>query len=286
MGLDDPANDRKAEPRASRVGRAGALAAVEPLEDVGQVRFRDADARVDDGDPRLPGLGVDADDDAAAGLRVPQAVLHEVVEDLLEPAGVGEDVDRKPRHLGRKLQVAIAGRGLEVFHGLGDEPPEIQVREGERHAAALAACQEEEVLRDPREVPHFEDRVADGLAVLLRRPFLFERHLERAAEHGQGRAQLVGDVGDELMLLLLRRGQGVEAGVQKVHEAAGFLREAIVRDAAQGMGSRAFEPAGEERRAPRAPRAPTPLGPKSRERTPRIDPSAQAAGPAPGSRTR
>ena len=91
---------------------------------------------------------------------------------------------------------------------------EVEVGEGERHAAALAARQEEQVLRDPRQVPDLEDRVADRLAVLLGRPVLLERHLERAAQHRQRRAQLVRDVGDELLLLLLGGGQRVEPRVQ------------------------------------------------------------------------
>ncbi len=246
VGLDDPPHDRQAQARASGVGRARALAAVKPLEDEGQVRLGNPHARVGDGDPGFARRGFDAHDDPAARLRVAQAVLEQVVQHLLEAPGIGEDVHRQARHLGRELEPAVAGGGSKVLDGFGDEPAEIQVREREGDAPALAARQEEQVLRDPREMPDFEDGVPDRLAVLLRRTLFFERHLEGAAEHGERRAQLVGDVGDELMLLFLRRREGVEPRVQEVDDAAAFLRESVRRDAAERMPLGPLEPARDD----------------------------------------
>ena len=279
------------EPRAARVGAARALAAEEPLEDEGQVRLRDPDAGVGDrrSGPR-PARRRRATTDPAARLGVPQRVLDEVVQHLLEASGVGEDVDRAaPGTSVESSSSRSAGGGREIAHGLGDEPPEVQVGEGERHAPALAARQEEQVLRDPREVADLEDRVADRLAVLLRRPLLLERHLERAAEHGQRRAQLVRDVGDELLLLLLGRGERVEPRVQELGDRARVRREVRPPGSRRsGCALGRLEPLREDLELRGRPSG---LGrrrePKSRPKTPLMRPPArQAAGPAPGSRTR
>ncbi len=86
------------------------LAAVEPLEDERQIRLGDADAGVRDREPRFARRGGDGHPDLPARLRVAQAVLDQVVEDLLQPAAVGEHEDRNPRDVGRELQPAIGGR--------------------------------------------------------------------------------------------------------------------------------------------------------------------------------
>ena len=49
---------------------------------------------------------------------------------------------------------------------------------------------------------------------------LLEHDLERAAQHRQRRPQLVRDVGDELLLLLLRRRDRIEALVQELRAFA------------------------------------------------------------------
>src|SRR6202162_4286889 len=62
-----------------------------------------------------------------------------------------------------------------------------------------------------------------------------EHDLERAAHHRQRSAQLVGDVGDELLLLLLRGGDRVQARVERLRDLESLSREVRGRDPFQRM---------------------------------------------------
>ena len=136
------------------------------------------------------------------------------------------------------------------------------------------------------EVPHLEERVADRLAVLLGRALLLERHLERAAQHRQRRAQLVRDVGDELLLLLLGARPARPAARSGSRRLRARLRErssagiALQRMRSRSPSSRCLRSSRARRR--RASSAAP--GARRRLEQARAAPASSAA--APGSRTR
>src|SRR6266496_3713899 len=142
------------------MGAAGAVAAVETLEDELEVHLGDADARVEDLDPRLGGRGGDANPDLPARFRVADGVLDQVVEDLLHPIAVDKDSYRLLRDLDREFEVLVHDSGKEVSRDVRNELGQIRVGEGERYAAGLAAGEEEQVLGETCQVPDLEQRVA------------------------------------------------------------------------------------------------------------------------------
>ena len=277
-------------PEPPGLARRDPLAAEEALEDVGQVVLRNADARVRDRQERL----ARARRRPARGCGRPARVYRSAFSIRLCRTCWSRPASAKTyTGLGgaeaSSSQSAVGRRRREVPNDLGREPSEIEVGEGERHAPALAARQEEEVLRDPRQVPHLEQGVPDRLAVLLGRPLLLEGDLERAAQHRQRRAQLVRHVGDELLLLLLGGAQGVEARGSGSRRSPGPRRRGPRRGCAGAAASRSRRGAPSASPGRRGRRRPAP-GRRNRSKSViRVRPSsARARRPAraPGSRRR
>src|SRR3954447_12292683 len=90
MGVDDPGDDRQAEPGAAAALLAAALRAPEALEQLVRVVGRQARAVVADLDAHLTVGAHGAQLDRRARRRVDERVAHEVRQDLAQLVGVAE----------------------------------------------------------------------------------------------------------------------------------------------------------------------------------------------------
>ena len=94
----DAAHDRQAQPAAAALARAGAVDPVEALEQLRQRVGRDAAAGVAHQHANVLAVGVGAQADVAAGLRILAGVVEQVQYHLAQPIGVAVDPQIR-RHL-------------------------------------------------------------------------------------------------------------------------------------------------------------------------------------------
>ena len=148
---------------------------------------------------------MEAHGDAAALGGELERVRDEVVDDLAEPRAVGFD-DRHPRVLERQLDAAVLRGRLRRLDALADEPREVERLRLELELPRLQVADEEQVGHEAEQALGVAVDDAEEVLLLLGEfPHLAVQHrLDVADDRGQRRAQLVRDVGDELVLQPLR----------------------------------------------------------------------------------
>ena len=195
------------EPQPRAAGGMALVHPVEPLEHPSLGLPGNADAGVRHRDPGTEGGVLHRDGDAAVWPVVGDGVVAEVIDDLLHDLGhaphqgpVAPQLGGHLLPLGRRGQLLQHGPCLPVqVHGL----PLAQ-------AAALVQTGElDDVVHQPDEPLGLPVDVPGEVGDVLRLHQAVAQDLRRAQDGGQGRLQLVGDVGGELPpqplpLLLLR----------------------------------------------------------------------------------
>ena len=187
-------------PRPVPPGRAAAalVHAVEALEDVGQVGGGNADAIVGDANRHRGFVAPGGDGDAPGRVGVGDGIFHQVVDDLLETHRV--DLDRgqvfgNVQFDGRPIDVSLF---FPVLHELLEEgigPNEAKL---ELNLLGLEAGEDEEILdQGVQPLGLAAHGQKDAFLVFDRQVRVIHQRFEVAAENGEGRAQLVRDVGDE-----------------------------------------------------------------------------------------
>jgi len=210
---DGFAGDRKAEACSAGAGLAAWGGAEEGREDVGEHGFGDSGAGVEDvdGDGAGDGVGLAVDVDGGAGRRVADGVAQNVVDGTAEEVGIGEEGDL----FAGADDVAVSVCGLEVRVVDDAVAERVEGDGGEglgRDAACFEAGEEKELLDEVTELVGLAFDADEGAAW----PFCEVSAQEGEGEMhaGEGRAELVGDVGDEAALggheELDLRGHGVE----------------------------------------------------------------------------
>ena len=279
---DELAHQRQADAAALAGARAGALDAVEALEQARQLVGGHPDTGVLDVQDRGVGGGLHAHRDPPGGGEL-QGVGEQVEHDLLPRVPVEQDrsahrravddvVEARARHRGREHRRELRGGRAEVDgHGVGLAAAGLEPREVEQ-----AVDHPPEAL--PVAVHHLE-LGAPALGVHLGRGAQLG---DRAHDQGQRGAELVADVGEEVGLRAVELGERLGAApfglvaarvgearrdlaAEQLQEARGALVELPV-----GVDAR-DEDAGDRRRPrrptpPRAARAPPawPAGPTPR----------------------
>ena len=213
------AGDGEAQPRAAAVAPARRIGAVEAVEDAGDVLAADADAGIlhlDGGPAVLRATGAQADD--AAGGRVLGGIVAEDAAALLEHIAVGEGQDVLLRV---DAPVVVAVDELGILVDLLDQFGDVQKLHVQTAAAHVAAGEEEQLID---ELFHVLALGLDGGDALVKHLFIA---LAPAVEHGgvalndgDGRAQFVRGVGDELALPLVGFVQARKQAVDGLFETA------------------------------------------------------------------
>ena len=232
MGPEDLPYDRKPQACAHLVLPAGEVRLVEAVEDQLLVLLRDADAGVLDAREHL--VAALCRLHLHRGVRVAELdrVVDKVVEHLLNPARVGVDVQFFPgqdQGEGDLLGMALMLKGCG---DLADHLVEVKVRLVQDHAAGVQVVEGEEIIGQFCQTVGLVEAHLQVLAMQLRRDGAVEHRLEKAVDGGEGRAEVVGDVRDELLLvILLARDLAchvVERGRKVAHLILGVHREGVV----------------------------------------------------------
>ena len=219
VAFDDPAGDGEAQPRAAAVAPARRVRAVEAVEDAGDVLAADADAGIlhlDGGPAVLRATGAQADD--AAGGGVLGGVVAQDAAALLEHIAVGKGGDV---FLGLDAPVVVTVDELGILVDFLDQFGDVQQLHIQPAAAHVAPGEEEQLID---ELFHVLALGLDGGDALIKHLFVA---LAPAVEHGgvalndgDGRAQFVRGVGDELPLPLVGFVQARKQAVDGLFEAA------------------------------------------------------------------
>ena len=212
MGLGDVLDDGETQPGAAELPGARLVHAVEPLGEPRQVLFRDAAAGVRHGQGR-PGSAVAVGARLEARLhphlavlgRVLDGVVHEVDEQLLETVFVSEDVRRIRIHIGADADVLPVGLVAEELQDPFRQRPGGHLLHPQAHVAHLQVGQGQQVV-DEASQPF--GVALDHVEELARLPGVVGRVVQQrlgvTLYGGQGRAHLMGDVGDEIGADLLQ----------------------------------------------------------------------------------
>ena len=190
-------DDGEPEPGAAGVAGPRDVHPIEPLEDPGQVRIRDARAAVADGDADDAVLANGAELDGAVGGGVVDGVLDEVADGVVELERVRQDrarfrgdggPDDQALALGQRRQLAgHRGEGRLQRAGGRHQPLLPRVETGQPQQVAHQALH-------PRAVPG-----DDGDEAALLGAVFVDEGLDPAPDRGERRPQLVRDVGDEVL---------------------------------------------------------------------------------------
>lgn len=239
MGLDDVLHDGEAETGAALFAGSRGIHAVEAFEDAVQGFAGDAGSVV--GDPEFgaggTGIGLGANGDAAAGAAVLDGVVDEVEKDLLKAVEVHaegkvfrDDID--------ELDLAVSGAGREVFEDAGDEGMEFAGLTVHDDLAGFELGDGEEILDEEGEaVGVFFDGLEEAEGDFGIVSGAVDEGFDVAFDEGEGGAEFVGDIGDELA-----------AGAFEFLEAGDVVEdeddEAMARVAVAGGGGVDLEDAG------------------------------------------
>ena len=204
MAQHDLPGDGQPKARAAALPGPGLVHPVEPVEDPLPVRRRDADAGVGHLHPHIFSRDAGVHGDGAAVGGVLDGVAQHIHHHLLDAAAVSGDQGKSPA-VGADQGVAVA-LGLQLHrpaHGL-DGLPEGEADHLHVRPAGVQAAEGQQVLDDPGHPVRLADddvqkAVLHGAGDVLAVP----DGLRVAADVGQRGAQLVGDVGHELLAHLL-----------------------------------------------------------------------------------
>ena len=202
MVLNDIADDRKPEPGAFPVLAAGGIGLVKPVPDLLDVLRLDADAVVLDGGEDLPARNVRRNVDRYIVSGELDRVVDQVVDDLLNAGPVRVDRLRRIFKLHLEGHVLFPGAPLKRRQHLADEVVQVEFGAVQNDAVFQLRHVEQFVRHRGQPVGLPDDNVqVFSLHFRRDRAVLHGDHI--AADRGQRRAEIMGDVGDETALALI-----------------------------------------------------------------------------------
>ena len=177
---------------------------IEPVEDVGQLRRRDARAAVADGHARRAARGnvargLDAHPNGPGLWRELDRVGEEVVDGLLKLLGVGEDLDRHARAADLERQRLPRRHRLERLRDAFDERAEVERAGVERRPPGFEAGHVEDLVDEVEHAAGVAAREVDLLGHRRRQRPVEARLevVERTERQRERRPELVADVREE-----------------------------------------------------------------------------------------
>gem|GEM_PF-6298323 len=192
---DDLVADGETDAGAAVLGAA----LVELLLYVGELRLRDAVSVVAHGDMHALGVGGQGHVDPLPLAAVGHGIVEQIEKDLLEPLGVAGD----QRDLGGRLAVVELNAGLLHQLAVGKERVlqlgrDVDQLDAEVEAAVLDARELQQLLDHAGQTLGFTGYDIDAAQGVALHGLVVGDGLGPACDGGQRRAQLVGDLGDEV----------------------------------------------------------------------------------------
>ena len=212
-------------------GRAGGLAAVEPLEQVAGGLIVDGGAVVGHIQPHAAVVGGDRDAHLRARRVVPDGVVEQRPAHLLHPQLVPDRVRQVGVRLHQRDAAAMAdGQPAELAHQPTRRGGHVDRLVLHRHGVGVQPRQVEQVGGELGEAVHLLPHLLQERGPRLVVEILVVQQLHEPAQREQRRAQLVRGVGDELLAHAVG---AVEAGLHQV-ERAPQLAQLVGRLVADG----------------------------------------------------
>ncbi len=216
---------------------------------------------VANGKPCDAALGLQRDAHFRAAPAVADCVIHQIADQLTEPARVAAD-PRGVAPVAAEPNACICRAGLVQVENIGDGGVHLHVRLFQRKLPRLRAGQQQQILRDPGEAIELIQKAFDNALQLGGGALAAQGHLGLAAQGGERRAQLVRGVGEKLTLLRNVALDAVEHFVERGRQLVEFvvcvgvgqaIRQRPGADPTGGRGhgvNRLKDPAGESPRRP------------------------------------
>ena len=221
-GLDEVFDDGEAEAGAAEGAVAGGVDAVETHEDAGEVLGGDADAGVAHGDDGGVAGAAEVEFDAAAGGRVGDGIVDEVVDDKAQGFAVAGHDEIGGFGGGDEGDVFLGGDGLESFVGEGDDGVEIDRHALEEVGGGFEASEDEEIVDElVQAIALGGDAGEETLAIGSGHAGVVEEGADDGGDGGERGLEFVGNVGGEGAADLLEATQFGEIVEDKEHAEGG-----------------------------------------------------------------
>ena len=213
--------DGQAESGAAAGASAGFVSPVKALEDLRQILGGDAHAGVGDGEDGSTIFRAGAEADFAVGLIVVDRVSEQVGEDLCQVVGVAEGFGE--RQVTVDLKAALAGERTDAFDTGAGGFRQVEALAPAVFLAGFEAREFEQRFGEPSHLLSGVQAGFDGLAVFGGAAFARQGGLRFGDDHRQRRAELVGSVRGELLLLGEGGFEPGEGGIQDSNQPAQFV---------------------------------------------------------------
>ena len=195
MRGDDRTNDRQSQSRASGRPVARVLRAPEALEEVRQIRGRDARPLVDDAEHGPPRFTGQDDPHVATGRGVPRGVVDQVADHLLKPVGRAQDLGSPAFH--RHGDPPVGRDGVVRLHRKSGGASQVDAPERQLAGRPFDALELEEVVGEPREAVRLADDGREEALLILGAHLVVEEGLGRQTDPRERGPKLVTHGGDE-----------------------------------------------------------------------------------------
>ena len=205
----DQLRDGQAQACPFFVFSAGEVGLVEAVPDEALFIFGDADPVVADGNK--DGLALFRGLDHDIGIRAAefQGVVDEVVEDLLDLVQIRVDVEDPAGQDQPDADIAGAAGLFKGGGDIADDGIDVKVGALQEDRPGIEVVQGQKPLGQLREAVGLAQDDLQVVLVPLGRDGAVQHGLEEAPHGGQGGAEIVGDVGNEFFLVILRAGNGL-----------------------------------------------------------------------------
>lgn len=223
MAVYDLLHDGQAQPGPLLVLAPGVVRFVESVPDQLQILLGDADAGVLDGDEQFILFHGSLHLDDGVVVAELDRIVQQVVEHLLDFFHIRVHVHLVPgeNHLdGDGLLPAgpLKGRG-----GAADDAVDVEIRPLQEHPLGVQVVQGQQAVGELGEALRLGEDDVQVLVMHLRRDGAVDHGLQVASDGGQGGAEVVGHIGHEFLLVVLRAGNLAGHVVQAHRQVADFI---------------------------------------------------------------
>ncbi len=225
MCFCDPLRNRQAQPGPALRPRARLINAVEAVENVRQIVFRNTDAGIFNVDVYARVRTANRHRHGAAFRRVFHAVGDQIQQQLLDPVGITDHVcliDLAQRD----LDVAVA-EDARLVVDFQHQRIDRDHRFFERQTPGIGFCQQQQIFDQPRHAPRFVVNRVDCFFVVAKAP----HQIDITANRRQRGAHFVRDIRHKAPLHVKELFEPFERLVERCRELAQFVLRPFIRNA-------------------------------------------------------
>lgn len=203
MSANNFANDGQAKACPFFVLAAGKVRLVEALEDSILFAAGDPDSVILDGDEDLPVLLIGLKPDGGAGSAEFDGIVDQIVENLLNAVLVGVDIEHAAGQDQLQRNFLFQAGLLKGSGHLPDGRIDVKICPVQNHSLGVQVVQRQKIIGQLGQTVGLIQNNAEVFLMHFGRNGSIQHSLKKAADRGEGRAEVVGDVGNEFFLVIL-----------------------------------------------------------------------------------